>query len=76
MKLEHINEQSVSEVSKRELLNLHYRIHQINRLYKLEQSNVDIDMLKEKHAVVGTEMLKRKIRHSTSLEHAIEAIFC
>jgi len=76
MKLDQITESTIIESSKRDLLNLHYRIHHTYRLCKLEQSNVDVDMLREKHALVGTEMHKRKIRHSTSLEHAIEAIFC
>jgi hypothetical protein len=75
MKLAEITASSLSTVTNRELLNLHFRIHQLYRLWKLKRSNIDAEMLKEKHCLVAAEMKKRGIRHTTNLEQAIEAIF-
>lgn len=75
MKLSKIDKRSLSESTNRDLLNLHYRIHQLYRLCEIKKSNLDVRVLKEKHKVIVSEMTSRNIRHTTNLEHAIEAIF-
>jgi hypothetical protein len=75
MKLIQITTKTVSKITNRELLNLHYRIHQLYRLWKLKKTKIDADMLRDKHKIVTLEMKKRNIRHTTNLEHAIEALF-
>ena len=75
MRLAQITEKSIFDVSNRELLNLHYRIHQLYRLSELKQSKIDSTILTEKHSIVVAKMKNRNIRHTTNLEHAIEALF-
>lgn len=75
MKLVQVTTETVNRSTNRDLLNMHYQIHQIYRLVKLERSNMSKDILQEKHLVIVQEMKKRKIRHNTTLEQALEAIF-
>jgi hypothetical protein len=66
---------TAKKASNKELLNLHYRIHQLHRLGELKRIKIDMEMLKEKHSIIASEMTSRKIRHTTSLEQAMEALF-
>lgn len=68
-----ITHESVARIENRDLLNQHYRIHQMYRVWKRENKNLDV--LKKKHSIVVSEMQKRGINHTTNLEHAIEALF-
>ena len=75
MKLSQITAETLTKINNRSLLNLHFRIHQLYRLWKLKQTKIDVAMLKDKHRLVVSEMKTRGIRHTTNLEQAIEAIF-
>ena len=69
MRLELISDESVSQISNAELVNLHWRIHQLwaQRKYK----KMKIGLLKSKHTIVKNEMLKRNMRHT---EHAMRRV--
>jgi len=67
VKLSEITRQSLEDVSKEELLNLHRRCHQ---LWALEGQ--DRELLREKHDLIVQEMLDRGLRHRSPLEEEKE----
>ena len=68
MKIESINKKSVKQISNVELVSLHRRIHQLYTLAKQRNSKDSIKLLKEKHEIIVTEMLRRKLQHFSPLE--------
>ena len=65
MKLTQITTQSIKKVSNREVLNLHYRIHQLWGQRKTKK--IDTKLLREKHDIVVIEMKRRGMNHTTPL---------
>ena len=67
MKLSEVNINTIKKVSDKELLNLHYRLHQ---LYQNAKKNNNIDKIKEYkriHNIVIKEMDRRKLKHKSPL---------
>jgi predicted nucleic acid-binding OB-fold protein len=64
MQLSLINNRSVRELSNKELISLHRRIHQLMSL-KNKQSND----LKKIHNIIVIEMKRRKFQHYSDLKH-------
>jgi len=67
MKLEDINETSIRKVSKVELLNLHFRIHQLYTQAKNRNNKKQMMFLKDKHDITAKEMERRGIKHKSPL---------
>ena len=61
-KVTDINKVSIAHTSKKELINMHRRVHQ---LYSKTQNK---KLLKQKHELLVKEMIRRKIQHSSPLE--------
>lgn len=67
MKIDDINKITIKNVSDKELVSLHYRVH---LLYGLAVSKKDIDKmkyLKQKHSIIVSEMKNRGITHNSIL---------
>ncbi len=64
MKLSEINNNSVKELSNKELVSLHRRVHQLMAL-KNNQSN-DLKMV---HLILVNEMKRRKFQHYSALKY-------
>ena len=69
MKLEQISKETISTISNSELVNLHWRIHQLWAQRKYKKMN--ISLLKGKHTIVKNEMIRRGLRHT---EHAMRKV--
>lgn len=61
MKLENISAESIKTISNRELVALHFRIHQLWAQRKYKKMNVSL--LKQKHEIIVAEMTRRGLRH-------------
>jgi len=67
MRLEQITPETIKVVSNRELVALHFRIHQLWAQRKYKKMNVKL--LKEKHAIIISEMKNRGLIHK---EHVMK----
>jgi len=65
MKYKDITPQSISDITNRELVSLHWRMHQLWAQRKLKK--VNRIFIKEKHSIVMAEMKRRGLKH---IEHA------
>ena len=68
MRLNDITAPTIKSISTKELVNLHYRIHQLyggseNR----DSSSGYMKMLEEKHSILANEMIRRGFKHETPL---------
>ena len=75
MNLSSITEEYVAKISNRDIINLHYRLHQVYHLNKNKNYNKNESLINKTHSVIVAEMASRKIRHNTNLESALEALF-
>ena len=67
MKLSEIKEESIRSISDKELLNLHFRLHQLyTNAKKLGKRQMSL-ALKRKHKIVITEMGKRAKEHKSPM---------
>lgn len=71
MKLIDITSDSINNLSNKELLNLHWRIHQLY-IHKIRTSLSDEfkKMLIQKHQILVVEMTKRNMKHKTAIIEA------
>jgi len=70
MKLNELNKTSVKKISNKELVSLHRRIHQLYGMAKKRKPNPKvIKFLKDIDKILVDEMLKRKMKHTSVLEH-------
>jgi hypothetical protein len=71
LKLIDITPESISNISNNELLNLHWRIHQLY-IQKIRTTLSDEfkKMLIQKHQILVVEMNKRNMKHKTAIVEA------
>lgn len=74
MEIHKITQNTISKVSNKELVNMHYRIHQQYSLAKKKNDKQKMTKLKEKHEIVVKEMKKRGINHNSILENYLANI--
>lgn len=67
MKIVDININSLSKVSDKELLNLHWRCHQLYISFKKKNNVKGMALLKSKHDIIVKEMKKRKMKHVSDI---------
>lgn len=74
MRLESITEITIRKVSDKELLNLHYRIHQLYSLAKKRNDKNSMYFLKGKHKIVAKEMETRGIKHVSPIDSTLNKV--
>lgn len=67
MKLANVTTGSVRKISNKELLSLHWRMHQLYTVAKKRGNKKLVILLKEKHKILVDEMKRRGIKHQSSL---------
>lgn len=67
MKIVDINNNSISKVSDKELINLHWRIHLLYKQFKKKNDSKSVLNLERKHELIVKEMKKRGYKHNTPL---------
>lgn len=67
MTLKDVNPESLKKVSNQELLNLHYRTHQLYTVAKKQKKEKFQKFLISVHTPIMNEMLKRGMVHKTDL---------
>ena len=77
MTLKDLNLKTIKEISNNELLNLHYRVHQLYTIAKKrkEVSEKFVNMLLHYHKIIEREMIKRNMKHKTPLVESFLEIF-
>jgi len=68
MKIEEINEKSIKKISDRELLNLHYRTHQLYQNAKKRNDQDAMTKYKYYHNIIIKEIERRKLNHRSPLK--------
>ncbi len=67
MKLDEINKSSLNPTNDKELLNLHYRCHQIYKQADASRNESLKDNLNDKHHMIVVEIKRRKLLHTSPL---------
>lgn len=62
-----INENSVKNISSKELVVMHYRVHLLYANSKKRKNKERMNYYKEKHDIIMNEMINRGIKHNTKL---------
>ena len=77
MTLKDLNSKTIKEIANNELLNLHYRVHQLYTIAKKrkEVSKKFVNMLLYYHKIIEREMIKRNMKHKTPLVESFLEIF-
>lgn len=68
MKLIDINSNSISKVSNKELLNMHYRCHQQYILAQKYHNKPLMSLAYKAHSIIIREMKKRHLNHQSPLK--------
>ena len=67
MTLKDVHPETISKVSNKELLNLHYRTHQLYTVAKKNHKPEFQKFLVSVHTVIMKEMLRRGLTHKTDI---------
>lgn len=70
MKISDVNNNSIKIISNKELLNMHWRIHELYINISKSKKILNIEykkMLIKKHQIIVEEMIKRNMKHKTAL---------
>lgn len=74
MRVEDINSTTVKRIQKNELLNLHFRIHQLYSQAKQRDNQELLKYLQEKHRLIVEEMERRNMKHESPLNMSLNLV--
>ena len=67
MKLSELNHDSLKDLSNKEVLNIHYRIHQLYSIASRRDSKEIMSNLRKAHSLIVSEFKKRGMIHNSPL---------
>lgn len=70
MNIYDVNKKSIKTISNKELILIHYRVHQLYGTYKKSQKIDKLKIfLKKAHVIIMDEMKNRNLKHSSIIKY-------
>jgi len=74
MNIDQINKDSIKKVSDKELLNIHYRIHQLYSVAKKRNNKPQMKLFEAKHTIVANQMIARGMKHKSPINTSLKKV--